>query len=284
MKLHLLDEVTPNASGLVCRQSRFAGILATIVFVGILVGAPIFWWNVQAPWIVWGGCGLLAILVVPILLGDLVAKFRPTNWLVWIQPDGMWINFRSYQDDGPTDVRTVLQLDYSEIAEARRHVETFSTPDSEGGSTRDKLQSLELQLTHDKTDELQAALSEDRRRTPTERVYLRFIRASSRPCHFAVSLPASDRLRIAWRGGKGSWVAPSLATVLRELDRHVRIAEPSRLDRPDWRQLNDEDFDALVLDLVHAGARLDATKLLVERRGYTTTEAHQFVKELSCRI
>jgi hypothetical protein len=283
MKLLRSDQITPDATGLVCRQGRLVGAINALVLDSILVGAPIFWWMVGAPWFVWGGCALLALIVVPMLLGDLAAKFRDTNWLIWIRPEGVWINFRSYQDTGPLDVRTVVQLDYDEIEEAYRHIESYSTASGDGALVLHKVRSLEFRLVHSETDELQAALSENRRRKPPQRVVLGGIRISTRPSHYAVSLPAPDVLRVAWRGGVGSWVAPSLTNVLEKLQPYVCVAEVSRSKRGNWHDLSDADFDALVLELVEAGSRIEAIELLVRRRGYTTTEAHTFVEELNCR-
>jgi hypothetical protein len=284
MKLHLPSEVPLDRDGLLCRQSRLMGVVATLVLGGILGGAPVVWWYLEAPAFVWGGCAALAVVVVPMLVHDLLAKFRPANWLMWIGPDGLWINFRSYQNSRLAEAETVVHLEYAEIAGARRYVESYSTPQMHSGSTRWKEQSLELHLAHNETGELQAGLAQERRRRSPERVYIGFIRVTSRASHFPVTCPADDVIRIAWRGGLGNAAVPSLETVLDQVSRHVALAETLRRDRGDWDELNDAELDEQILHLGRTGATISATRLLERRRGYTTTEAHRFVEQLVDRV
>lgn len=281
MKLYALSDVGPVGRGYICRQGRLMGTINALAMGGVFGGAPIVWWFLGAPWPVWVVCGVLAVFIVPLLINDLRAKFRETNWIVWLRPDGLWINFRSYQDCGPIDVPSVVKLEYAEIALVRKHVEKFSTPSSRG-STQWKVQSLELELTHDRTEELQAALTENRnRKSPPRNVC--GISVSSRPSHFPVGLPESNCIRIAWRGGIGNWVAPSLGRFLIELAGCVRISEPESVNRPAWHELSDEQLDDQILELARSGARIEAVKLLVRARGYSLTEAREFIEELTAK-
>lgn len=157
------------------------------------------------------------------------------------------------------------------------------TPSSDSGSTQYTLRSLDLELTHDATDELAAAMHEDRHRPPPQRHYFG-IGVTTRPTVFPVSLPAADRIRLTWRGGHGHWVTPSLDHALRQLEFHIPLAESTRQDNPDWRELGDRELDDRILQLVQSGAKIDAMKLLSSRRGYTTTEAKKFVDELTAAV
>ena len=92
---------------------------------------------------------MLAALIVPLVLADALAKFRSTNWLLWLRPDGLWINLRSYQNRHLPEAATVLHLPYEEIAVAHRHIETWSTPANPvrpHGHPTGKQESLELHL------------------------------------------------------------------------------------------------------------------------------------------
>ena len=53
--------------------------------------------------------GLFALLVIPMIISDARRTFRPTNWLLWIRFDGLWINVRSYQDRSATDTASVIE-------------------------------------------------------------------------------------------------------------------------------------------------------------------------------
>lgn len=285
MELHRPSDVSFGIDGLLCRQSRLMGAVGTLVMSGILGGAPVLFWALEAPALVWGGCAAVTLVVVLLLVHDLLAKFRPTNWLMWIGPDALWINVRSYQNGRLAEAATVARLEYAEVAGALRYIESYSTPTgSRGTSVQWKEMSLELRLKHAETGELRAALSEERRRWAPERVYFGFIRVASRASHHPVTLPADDVIRVAWRGGRGNHAVPSLETALDELGRRVTLAGTSRRDRADWDELSDAELNEQILHLVRTGARISAIRLLVRRRGYTTTEAHRFVEALLERV
>ena len=279
MKLLALNEVAFDGSGRVYRQGRVQAIVSTLVLGGILVGAPFLWFHVGAPWPVWVLCAGLATFIVPMLLGDLAAKFRSTNWLLWVREGGLWINFRSYQDQSSNDESCILFLNYDEIAQVRKHNEKYTTPGSQGGSVHYSLHSFEIELAHQNTESLAKALAENRRREQPQRFYFG-IGVRSRPSHFPVSLPAAGKIRIAWRGGVGNWVAPSLAHLLRELAPHAGVAEPGRQVHADWSEMSKPELEKRILSLVQAGAKLDAINVLVRRYGYSATRARHFVDDL----
>lgn len=222
----------------------------------------------------WGGCAVLAALVVPLFLADALAKFRSTNWLLRLGPDGLWINLRSYQNRHLPEAATVLYLPYEEIAWARRHIETWSTPSGRSSLTGTywKEESLELSLASSDTREIARALADERGR-----------RAVIRGKHQAVTVPIAGVVRIAWRG-PGSDVVPPLTRVLDLLSQRVEVAAPTRTDYADWLRLSEAELEELIAQLVRSGDDLEAAKLLIHRRGYSSTEAHKYVEEQASRI
>jgi hypothetical protein len=112
---------------------------------------------------------------------------------------------------------------------------------------------------------------------------LGFIKSRSNVTLYSVSLPSAKVIRIAWHGGQGHGVSPGLRHILDLLAGRVKIGEAADERRPDWSQLSDAELDDQILSLVCAGNRIAAIKLLVRRRGYSTTQAHQFVEELTAR-
>jgi len=270
--------VSPNnmdpVDGMCCRQSPLRGLVGGLIVGAFLIGLVFLLWHRGLPWFVWGGCAVLAALLVPWFLADALAKFRSTNWLVRFGPDGLWINLRSYQNRRLPEAATVLHLRYKEIASARRHLETWSTPAEPNSlaGTHWKQESLELSLAAGETREIAKALAGERGR-----------RAAIKGLHQAVTVPAAGVVRIAWRG-HGNDVVPPLARVLDELNRHVKVDEPTRTDRAHWLKLSEAELDELVAQLVRSGDDLDATELLKRRRGLSATEAHKFVEEQASRI
>ena len=261
-------------AGLCCRQAPVRGLVGALIGCAVLVGAAFLVWQRGAHWFFWGVLAVAAALLVPLFLANALAKFRSTNWLVRLGPDGLWINLRSYQNHHLPEAATVVHLPYAEIASARRHLETWTTPAEPNSyaGTYWKQESLELSLVSGDTREIARALADERGR-----------RAVVRGKHQAVTVPAAGVVRIGWRGHDND-VAPPLTRVLEELGRHICVDEPTRTDRGDWVKLSDAELDELVAELVRSGDDLEASQLLMRRRGYSATEAHKIVEEHGSRI
>jgi hypothetical protein len=263
-----------QVAGMCCRQSRLRGLVGGLIVCAFLIGVVFILWQRGFSGFVWGGCAVLAALLGAWFVADAVAKFRSQNWLLWVGPDGLWINLRWHQNRHLPEAATVVHLPYAEIASARRHVETWSTPSrpSSSAGTHWKLESLELSLVSGETREIAKALADERGR-----------RAGIKGTHQAVTVPATGVIRIAWRG-HGNDVVPPLSRVLDELSRRVKVGEPTRRDRADWGELSEAELDDLIGQLGRSGDNLAAAQLLIRRRGWSATEAHQFVEERSGQI
>jgi hypothetical protein len=263
-----------QGAGVCCRQSPLRGAIGGLIVCAFLIGFVFLLRHRGVPWFVWGGCAVLAALLKHLFITDALAKFRRTNWLLWIRPDDLWVNLRSYQNYHLPDAATVLHLSYEEIAYAHRHLETWSTPSSAASTagTRWKEESLELHLASGDTREIAQALADERGR-----------RAAIKGMHQSVTVPAPGIVRIAWRG-HGNDVVPGLGRVLDELSPYLKLADPTRTDRPSWHQLSEAELDALLAQLIRSGDRMAANELLIRRRGCSATEAHKLVEELDERV
>ena len=273
MKVDSPKNMGPVA-GLCCRQAPLRGLVGVLIGCAVLVGSVLLLWHRGAPWFFWGAFAVLTALLVPWFLADALAKFRSTNWLVRLGPDGLWVNLRSYQNHHLPEAATVLHLPYAEIASARRHLDTWTTPanPASDAGTHWKQESLELSLVSGDTREVARALADERGR-----------RGGIKGTHQAVTVPAAGVVRIGWRG-HGNDAVPPLTRVLEELSRHVTVDEPTRTDRGDWIKLSEAELDELVAQLVRSGDDIEASQLLIRRRGYSATEAHRFVEEQAGRI
>lgn len=263
-----------HVTGTCCRQSPIRGLVGALTVSAALIGFVVFLRHRGVPTIAWGGCAAVAGLLSAWFLTDACAKFRSANWLLWLGPDGLWINLRSYQNRHLPEAATILHFPYREIGSARRHFQTWSTPANPHSTagTHWKEESLELTVTHRETAEIARALADERDR-----------RATIRGTHQAVTVPAYGVIRIAWCG-HGNDVVPSLARVLDELSQRVPVHEPTRVDRPDWCKLSEAELDELVAALVRSGDHLEAGQLLIRRRGLSETESHAYVEEQARRI
>jgi hypothetical protein len=280
MKLYRGCDLAPDGTGLVCRQARLGGLIAAIVFTLAFASFPLLVWWFHGPMIFVVVGGMLALLLLLFLVGDVKARFRDANWVLWIRPDRVCVNLLSYQDYAPLDSTSVVELMDRDLDQLQRHVEHYTVPDSDGGSVSYTLESLDIELRDTDTAALATAIAAVRRRQqPIRR--LGFMSSQSGVTVYSVSLPAPHRLRITWKGGRGHSIRPRMKRVLDELASRVKIAEPNVNRRSDWSQLPDAEIDDQILAMVCAGNRLDAIKLLRCRRGYSITAAHRFVEELA---
>jgi hypothetical protein len=256
-----------------------------------LVLLPIFWaipitsWYVGGPkWLVY----LTAIL--PILLSwPLTSSWRKRgrsdNWILALYGDGLWLNLRDceYCDAEPGE--TIVFLPYREIAAVRRVVHRYSTPSSDNDTTAHKDVYLELQLATDDTAALKKALTDERRRNPPPHSYFGgFVTSQTRRTQFPIEMEGDKAVRIKFAVfGSGYGLRPSLKKLLATLDPFVTVESEETINTENWRKLDDSQFDALVERLVRSGQRIDAVRLIQERKKISTTAAHNLVEELGRR-
>ncbi len=203
-------------------------------------------------------------------------------------------------DDSSTDAVSVVQFDYGEIATIGQHVETYETPsgpkegpvrqrvdygetifigqpsDSTEQMARQRMESLDIRLKSDQTAELAAVIKDNRQRKQPEKTIVGPIKTSHGLRTLPVSLPEPDRIRIVWTGGAGFAATPPLRRIMAELGRYVTVAVPTRDDLGDPRRTDEAAFDRQILRMVETGDRI-GIRLLSQRRGMTTTQAHEFV-------
>lgn len=267
MKLQSVTEMG-QVDGLCCRQSPLRGAIGAVIFTAILTGGVFAAWYAGARWFLWGGGAVLVALFVPVAIRDVVAKFRPTNWVLWADFDGLWINLRSYARPA-AGAATVVRLKYEEIDHAHRHSDTWTGP-SQNGSVQWKLECLDLHLVGHDTRGLARALAEQR--------------DSGQGAYPPVTLAGPGVIRVAWRGhGLGHDVAPALDKVLAEISPRVTVTDATRTDRPDWMNLNDAELDEQVEHLVRWSDQPAAVELLVRRRRCSRTDAYKLVTDLATK-
>jgi len=285
MQLYCAFEMPDDAQGLVCRQSRLAGVVRLVVFSGLVFLFPFFGWKLDKPWLLWIGVGLSAV-VVAVAARDLAKQFQPANWLLRIGSDCLWINLRSYRDRAlDPDAPSVVRLDYGEIAHVGRHTECYSTP-SESTSlvpTIWKDDFLEIELNHDQTGDLKRALNDLRFPQQSDLPPSDSIPPGQMPDHPCVStvwFVNPSVLRIAWYSGHGTVIAPGLTQALSELETWVRVDPPTRRERPNFQKLTPQDATVLARELVQVhGDTFAAARLLNRSCGMTLGQANTQVQQ-----
>ena len=268
--------------GVVCRASRVGTTLGGLIMSLVLCGAPVFWWYVEAPAVIWILCAGLAALVFPAILGTVVASLRSSNWLLLVRSNDLVINTRSYANSSPEHPSSVIVLPFKDIESAREVREFHKLPESRrgGGTVHSKQQFLELQIHPDiELQPVRKILADERNRPGSVRTYFGGLTVRSKFKHDPVTLPADDVIRITWRSHMDA-VVPKLQVVLDRLAVHVDVTPTFERRFAQWHELDDQEFDDLVLQLAMQGRTIDAAKLLSRRRGFSITEAKRFVDEL----
>lgn len=293
MKLCCPANMANDVMAICCRQSRVVGVFQTVVWSVVLSLPPILGWNFRLWWLFWIGL-ILAVVVIPLIVQNLLMLFRPTNWVVKIGRDGLWLNLLTYRDQ-PTSAPSIVQFDYDELASAGKHVERYSTPTDDpspmtstnvmnskkmSGSTSWRTEFLELQLKQAHTDELQAALNDLRYPPAGTGEPARPAPAISRP--YPVWIMSPTGIRLPWLSGHSHAVFPRLKYVLDQLTTYTSVAEPTQRDRADWRQLTPDEARELARELVNIyGDELAARNLLVRAAGLTNSEAMTLIGEIA---
>ena len=70
----------------------------------------------------------LALITIPAIIRCIRLARRPTNWLLRIGRDHLWINTRPYDDLSSSDDPSVIELEYHEIADVRCDEQGFLYP------------------------------------------------------------------------------------------------------------------------------------------------------------
>src|SRR5262245_51728832 len=148
-----------------------------IVFVLLLAGLA-----TMLAWLGWRRGSALSLYLLgalvfwALILGRLVlARFRPSNWLVRVGDGGLYIQFRAFLNHHfPADDPTVVFVAFGEIRSARlvRHrrvVPSHDTDSPRGGRTEIRRREVELELGVDSGALARALADEAARQAPRQR-------------------------------------------------------------------------------------------------------------------
>lgn len=193
------------------------------------------------------------------------AAIRPSNWVMKVAYDGIWVNVRSYLNAHfDESVPTVAWIPWSSIAKATPYSECTT-----GGGSIEKAhtvqQWIDLELKDEDTTELARLCSTERTRPAPERKFL-FVRSRTRFSDEPVTVPRSGIVRI-------QRVDKRMSAALAE---HVQVANEvqAALD------LDSADLDTTVRALCRRGERIAAVALVRRTRRLSLAEAREYVDSL----
>lgn len=277
MQLMRLADVPLDRRDRVFRYSQSRAVIGATILAVLAFGAFIFGWQKD----LWLPYYLAAVIVIGLLIFHklIIARFRPSNWLLRMTDHGLFIKFRSYLNNHFDDQDlTVLFLPYSEIRSARSVKERREVPDlTEGnpsGTTTKRRKIIEFELAGDSTP-LARALARERERLFSKSV-IGAGRISTRYQHLPVQLTTRTLLQIEWG------VVPRAQTLLDALTRHTLVQNPAAVtkDFGNLDKLSREEQEARLLELAESGDMIAAISIARRLYSYDLTAAKQFVEEL----
>jgi hypothetical protein len=255
--------------------SRLRAISGALVLFATAAGLIVFA-RLKGAWPLYYVASVLALCLL-LYQRLILARFRPSNWLVRMTDNGLFVKFRSYLNhhfDAQDFV--VLFLPFSELRSARMVKERQEIPDqNRRSSTTTTRRILELELAG-KTVELAVALGAER-----ERVFGKMPRTngrmSTRYQHFQVRLASPTLLRIEWD------VVPKLQTLLNALTRHTLVSASSgeKKDYTHLEGLDRKEQEARLLELAESGDLIGAIAIARKLYSYDLDTAKQFVESLT---
>ena len=276
MRLLRLQDVEIGPNDRVFRHSRTLGLILWLVEIAGMVAS--FYYAYTAKFVIGYFFGVLLLLFVLGTKGYVTARFHPSNWLVRIADDGLFIHFRSYLNDHlSAEDSTVVFLGYSDIRSARLVRERLRTLDSDGEKTETR-RLVELELGVDPAPLAQALATECARPgAPQKRWY-----GSSATLYrdYPVLMQSPPFLRVEWRA------LPSATEFLDSLRQRVKIEAPIRTseDFANLKGLPREQQEQRLRDLEQRGHTIEAVHLARRLYGMDLRQASEFVKELSAEM
>ena len=282
MQLYRERDVPANDHDRVFRYSRTR---ATVVYALLFGGAMALFSNgVRERVVPLQLLGLLGAALLFLAKRFLLARFRPSNWVVRATESGVYVKFRSYLNyHFSADDLTVAFIPYREITAARVVRETVEKLDlstridgsrSNRAASYQRRATAELELSCDTTALAAAVLEEDARPGPSEKRW--YGNTSTRANHHPVMLEKSTRLRIVWE------CVPRIGRFIAVLSSHVKVdVTGTRIwSSEDVQELDRPALERRIAELARAGKMREARLQTRLHFAYDNDETQQFIERL----
>jgi hypothetical protein len=274
MKLLRAAEVPETPRDRVYRASRLHGALFVLVCLAACAAVLFYHWPARRPSYYIG-----AAILILLYLGRrfIIARFHPSNWLVRMGDDGLYLHFRSYLNEHLSEEDpTVAFLSYQEIQSARLVKEHVETPDPARNNTTQNqtIRWVEFELATDPAP-LAAALDTESGRpaAPEKRWY-----GTSATLYrdYPVLMQSPPFLRVKWQ------VVPRASAFLEALRGHVAIAPEVVLaaDLAHLQGLSRDQQETRLRELDKRGHTIAAVYMARKLYGGSLADATNFVNGL----
>jgi hypothetical protein len=213
--------------------------------------------------------GLVLLLMLALFFHAWRASLRPTNWLMEVARDGVFLNLRSYLNaEFAGEDPTTVGLSFSEIESAGKVEERWT----QRGARESSLQTrayLELVLAGVDTKPLEEAIRVESAKAAPEHSFLG-IKIRSRAVDVPVFVAAPGVVRVQWKPG-----------MLSALEEHVRVVERRRIDlTPVFASKGTVDH---CIELLRRGEKIGAIQVARRELDLETVDARRRVEEIERR-
>lgn len=272
MQLLTLADVPTGTGDRAFRYSRAWAIVVGVGAIAASAGLAAFGWYRGAGLAYYGAAVIVVTLVI--LQKLVLARFRPSNWLLRLRDDGVYVQYRSYLNLALSgDDMTVVYLPFSEIRSVRRVDERREVPctdtDPQGvvSTMVEAHRWLEIEVTSDSAP-LTKALAAERGARP---------RRAALYQHYPVRLLSPAVLRVEWG------VVPSVDAFIDAVRQRVAVAPPVTISESYAKldELSAEEQEQRLRQLVEEGRTHTATYLVRMLHGCDLAQAVAFVEGLS---
>ncbi len=274
MRIIRTTEVPETRGDRLFRASRLHGVLFVLGCIGVCAAVILYHWPAPRP-----SYYISAVILICLLLGRriIAARFHPSNWLVRMSNDGLYIHFRSYLNEHlSAQDPTVVFLSYQEIQSARLVRERVEMPDPARNNTTQTqiVHWVELELSTDPAP-LAAALDTEfgRPAAPEKRWY-----GTSATLYrdYPVLMQSPPSLRVKWQ------VVPRASAFLEAMRGHVAIAPKVVLaaDFVNLQGLTREQQEKRLRELDKRGQTIAAVYMARKLYGGSLADATNLVSSL----
>ena len=280
MQLITLNEIKTPVTYARFKQSPLAQMIATILFVSLIIGimcAHIFG---DVPLGVAVFCSGFIGLFAWFSFSSFKKSLSAHNWILSISPDLIQVKFRSYMNTHlPEGDPQVVQFRPSEIESARITKQRITMPGSSSKRVTSFHTFLDLRVANQDLRPLREQIKYERNLKPPPAG--KFIKSSGKYRHYPVSVVDNRVVRIEWRS-PSDIVTPGINKALAKLKEQGISIESlqkevidSTCDRTDNKRMEDR-----IIYLAERGNLLAATRLARRIYGMSLIEAKAFVEEL----
>jgi hypothetical protein len=280
MRLLRHSELKTSSEDRVFRSSPVRATLVALALAGIGAALVLVDWegrSASAHHVAYYIAGLIFLSLV-LMRRFVLARFRPSNWLVRMSHDGLFIHFRSYLNDHfSAEDPTVVFIAYQDIRSARLVRERTTIPDAEGAAVVHARRLVVLELTGDLEPLSKALAAELARTPPQEKTW--YGHTSTLYGHYPVRIVSPPFLQMEWT------VVPSASRFLDALRPYTTIAPPDAVpeDFTNLGGLSRQQQEERLRELDQRGQTMAAIQIARRLYGCDLTEAQALVKGLRAK-